>query len=1345
MTLHTHTHKYDLWGMVCVLSVAFGGSLSTEESGKEGVVALGFWAMTSEIPVLTSQWGRQWQLKACIQLKGSSSKAMADHLTGIANEPPTLSVEGKMGSFLRGSVESSFASTLRRWSIHPSLAWGGKESEEEVTLKPGPALHLRPKFPGLPGLLSKAGAVCSSHKYLMKIADSSDAARCKQVEDQINYDHLQKLEWMFHEADIDGGGGLDIDEFRKAMKKIMGNISDEDIDVIFMKVDTNCDGAVDWEEYLNYMLCEYRGKDDMEKSQLFPEFTTTMKPIPVAHAEEIVKIQFFPSQSRMRDRKLRFRQGSSIGGSGGRSTAGRFLTVSRDGILHYWSDSFNLLRTVHLDQRKRRNSLKLWVIDMICLPNINLMAVASTEQDIEFFDIGGNKCDRLFSLVDLDGCATAMDYWTDGYKGVFCVGDVKGNILIFTSVNVTTNGLFNVRAYIGGLARVPVQILMKGKADPYKNFTVSALHEDWCHQIMFIPQLNLVASCTPANNTAMALTSLPIHNVGKTQSAVIVLKKGILCFDYSSEMNILVTGGYDPLIRIWNPYVTSSPITQLKGHTTAVTHIMVNRQKNTMNIRVWDLLDHFCLQSIHGRNASLGNRPISAAYYHVTANFLACATYMVGVFFGTETETETKTQEQPVCCVLYNKNFKQVVSGYFSGMISVWDILTGQKTMEFPTSQGRLVEITAMTFDTAERRLITGLKNGTIKLWNFNSGACLAMLPSVDKNEISCIVYLNNKIFVSGWSRRVTWYLDTKEEEKVIECKHWKLYHSDDILSMDSYSNKLLVTASCNGDIVLWNVNSGQAFCRFNASQSPLILLPKREFLVSSDGSFMNVSPRKIQEEAEKKSSSHSRTKVLSRPASANYPQRSSFVSSSTHKVLQPQPAWYAQGSHKNLLQEEDAVDLGVSSSPRGNVTTWQEEVQTAQVAVEKVLFLNARERDPNTAILLTSAADGYIYAWALGSRGGMMGKFRGAHGISRDTIVSAMSTDGKDLVLFTGDSLGYIKIWDIQNYCRAAQTRETKMVTGDESPPRPENIFCSLIPEYCRIPPRLLPEGMTEMVCDGWVTSLIPPPCLSSWKGHLKNIVSVRYVERFRTILTSSQDGTIKLWLLSGRHIGTFGQALWKLGSPFLGPAEVPEEIRRVGSLHTLKVLNEGRRPHWESTRSIVQTLSLQRREHSMLMDFLHMKTSRTGSAAGKMQELIQKETRMAQFSDDQIETAFRKWEDSGKMKSDILGHAYKQKVPRPLLKQLPDMKDCVANKDQPRIYHCIQYTDLQDVSPPPVPDILKEAQLLQALAEQRAMRRTKRWTALSGFVTKPSVKSFMLRKQALYAKEVSQASGLV
>ncbi|XP_053250694.1 EF-hand calcium-binding domain-containing protein 8 isoform X2 [Podarcis raffonei] len=1228
---------------------------------------------------------------------------------------------------------SSLLSTPRRLSVHPSVSWGGLEFEKDPAtqqLPPAPA----PAPPRLPGLLSKLGPVCSSHRQLMKAAGLYDESRTKQVEDQINYDHLRKLERMFREADIDGGGGLDMEEFRSAMKKIMGDVSDEDIDVIFMKVDTNCDGAVDWEEYLNYMLREYRGKDDMLKNKMLPEFQTTMKPVSVAHSEEIVKIQFFPNQNRgllERARKSR-------------SPSGRFLTVSRDGILQYWSDTFKRLRTVVLDQSKRRHSLKLWVIDMVCLTNINLLAVATTDQDIEFFDIGGNKCDRIFTLVDLEGCATAMDYWTDGRKAIFSVGDVKGNVLIFTSSDVVMNGLFNVRSYIGGMSRVPVHILLKNKAEQYRNFHVPALHGDWCQQIKYIPQLNLVASCTPAEKTAMALTSLPLHNI--------------------------VTGGYEPLVRIWNPYVTSSPITQMKGHSTAVTHIMINGQRNTIvsvskdkNIRVWDLLDHFCLQSIHGRNVPLGNYPISATYYHRPCNYIICATYTLGFFYGVEyVDLDAKTQDQPVCCALYNKNFKQVVSGCYSGVITVWDIMTGQKVMEFSTSSGQPVEITAMTFDTPERRLITALKNGTIKLWNFNNGACLIELPFDDKAEIGCVLYMNQKIFVAGWSKRVTWYLDNKEDEKVIECKHWKSYHSDDISCMDRYGKNLLATASCNGDIVLWSVHSGQAFCRFNASESPLILAPQREFSSDPDIPLLNKSPKKTgcnHRQAMKKCFACSRkatafkTAIPQRPASAKthqvtspIPQRRPASAMPGNRIMRPatsvpgshimkpQAAWEPEGSDKTAAGSH-AHAAPETGSPKAEIPTWQEEVIASRVGVEKILFLNARERDSHTAILLTSCSDGNIYAWTFGGKGGMLGKFRGGHGHAQDTVVCSMNTDDKNLVLFTGDSLGYLKIWDIMNYCTPRGEIDPEPEISDENLPQPsQNAFRDLIPDYCRIPSDFSSSGITEEEHEGWFTSLIPPVCLSSWRGHLKNVGSIKYVERFRAILTSSHDSTIKLWMLSGRHVGTFGQAVWRLELQSMMTAEVPEDIRRTGSLQTLKVLNEGRQPHWESIRNIVQTLSQQRRQQSMLMDFLHVKSSH--DAAGKMQEMMHKETRIIQITDEQIEASYQQWEEFGKLKSDILGSAFKQKFPRPVLKQLPEMKAYVAHKDQPRIYRCIQYTDLQPMFQAYTPDLVTESLQTQAAIEHRATRRAKRWATLKG-VVKPTLKSFLLRKRVMEPKE--------
>ena len=45
------------------------------------------------------------------------------------------------------------------------------------------------------------------------------------------------------------------------------------INLLILQVDTNCDGTVDWDEYLSYMLLEYREKDTMN-------FMTKLKPFP---------------------------------------------------------------------------------------------------------------------------------------------------------------------------------------------------------------------------------------------------------------------------------------------------------------------------------------------------------------------------------------------------------------------------------------------------------------------------------------------------------------------------------------------------------------------------------------------------------------------------------------------------------------------------------------------------------------------------------------------------------------------------------------------------------------------------------------------------------------------------------------------------------------------------------------------------------------------------------------------------------------------------------------------------------------------------------------------------------
>ena len=84
------------------------------------------------------------------------------------------------------------------------------------------------------------------------------------------------------------------------------------------------------------------------------------------------------------------------------------------------------------------------------------------------------------------------------------------------------------------------------------------------------------------------------------------------------------------------------------------------------NVRVWDLRDYSCKQSIPGRIIGLGRFYITAAYFNERLKELVVATNKIGVLQPGNLVTTSKKQKQsqnnlkPVVRVLYNPVFNQV-------------------------------------------------------------------------------------------------------------------------------------------------------------------------------------------------------------------------------------------------------------------------------------------------------------------------------------------------------------------------------------------------------------------------------------------------------------------------------------------------------------------------------------------------------------------------------------------------------------------------------------------------------------------------------------------------------------
>ncbi|XP_041468554.1 WD repeat-containing protein on Y chromosome-like isoform X2 [Lytechinus variegatus] len=1163
-----------------------------------------------------------------------------------------------------------------------------------------------------------------------------------RLEDEMNNDHLQKLQEIFEEADEDGGGGLDIDEFRGAMRKIMGEgmdeVDDKELAIVFMKVDANCDGTVDWDEYLSYMLLEYQERDHM--SNLFKDipFPKPLKNIPSNHRDMIAKIGFYQT--------INLRHGG-IADEGEHN--GRHISVSKEGIINFWNMEMNLIKSVTLEL-PREKTKPMWLTDMICMPNVNMIAISSTEREISFFDVNASKCDKCFQVAGLEHCALTMDYWFDPRnmnKAVLVFGDAGGGVYCIVFQEALGSALFGSQnAKSVGSRRVPFQELLKGLVKGIQVLKFSPLHEDWVRKVKYCCNLNSFVSCATTNDTSIFIGDLD----RKKSGSFFKIRKGILCFDYDKDSNVIVTGGMDRSVRTWNPYVTTKATSVMKGHTSAVVHVVVNTQHGQIisvgkdkGIKVWDMRDQTCLQNINPRNINLGPHAISSICFHAKTGSLILGTNQLALLehkWEVEgDEDEMTSHNRPITHCLYNSLFNQVVSGCHDSVVCVWDLATGTKTIQFSNAHKYMekgveksAEITAMTFDPSGRRLVTGGRNGTVKIWNFNNGACLRELETFDNLEVTGISCPKQRIVTAGWNKRITSYIDSDDDE---DTRQWALKHNEDILSLAcSNTSRSLATSSYDGDIWVWSLETTHPLCKLNAFEGVKPQTGSRMLSVSRETSFHTNGDTSVYSSSSSRlptTRCSSRDKLNGEGVQENGDNiglsddiaKLSVSNDEDEKTklpaIDPQKVGLIQERAANLKEESqtfftESIGPRTKDSRQKNETETREKenaknakgkerrerdqsdrpkressyclgaknkedyVRKHEASVDKLLFLQSRTNDKDTATLMASGSEGWVRAWSIHHKGGLLGQFNAAHKPGESVL--AMATDTENEILITADTLGYVKVWDISEYCigkREMARRERENIKVDYSEREKEYPYLSGNSTLKRLSLRKEMRSRANMKQpppqSNPKDTLLFPPKLNSFRAHLKGITYVDYAEDKHLIITGSIDCSIRLWTVCGRYIGTFGQ---KGGWPKL-PDEIdprslsrvmPRDVQRVASAVTLKVLNGGNNPRWKLAKTIMMVVG-------------------------------RKQIRQDEFEDsnsnsdgvDDIEQAEEKRQSSWGTSS-ILGKSYKPKTRHKMPPILPDIKH---NQSQVMVYSSLPFTNLTPVKDPTVPATLQEIQL--------------------------------------------------
>jgi hypothetical protein len=87
-------------------------------------------------------------------------------------------------------------------------------------------------------------------------------------------------------------------------------------------------------------------------------------------------------------------------------------------------------------------------------------------------------------------------------------------------------------------------------------------------------------------------------------------------------------------------------------------------------------------------------------------------------------------------------------------------------------------------------------------------------------------------------------------------------------------------------------------------------------------------------------------------------------------------------------------------------------------------------------------------------------------------------------------------------------------------------------------------------------------PLLLRYFRAHIKSLTGIQYVDDRKVIVTSSSDFNVRLYTLTGRYIGFFGQDYpWNQQIPTnsnltLIKPSMPRDLRRIASANTIQVV---------------------------------------------------------------------------------------------------------------------------------------------------------------------------------------------
>ncbi|CAK9112051.1 WD repeat-containing protein 64, partial [Durusdinium trenchii] len=518
---------------------------------------------------------------------------------------------------------------------------------------------------------------------------------------EIDLDSLRKLKDLFGKD-----GEMDQDSFVEAFGEILGNnLTSLQLTHLFMKIDANSDGSVDWDEFTNYMFLNNQDSsgaeasqsvDDEASRQYFPasyDIFDLNNGIKTFHKDQVVALTYVEKLNNL-------------------------LSASRDGVVNLWHPTTLLHEGSFHTGDAVQNQLvheggpgmfkKNWLTDVAFLHQSNKLAVSSIDKGVAFYDLlsdSKKKTGRIPLEKFQHAAPLCLGYTHDASRQeeVLLVGDDAGAAHVFRLEE--RNWSFpedeQLSCAVGGVADGDA-LDADGDASPRylgghdssSSSTKRLLlhkHTDHVTQIEYISDLSSLV--TSSLDSTVNVFDLERARLKRTFTQH---EKAVYSFAWCPSAKVIASCGLERHIVLWSPYSRRS-LASLHGHTSSVIKVVLNDDNNQLlslssdnTVKIWDIRNHKCVQTISfasndtQRKAHVGPVPVTCLNYVSKHRSMVAASHKLKIFpLQQSSAASNKTHNRSVVSALYNHNFHQVISVDEKANLAIWNVNDGSSISSF--------------------------------------------------------------------------------------------------------------------------------------------------------------------------------------------------------------------------------------------------------------------------------------------------------------------------------------------------------------------------------------------------------------------------------------------------------------------------------------------------------------------------------------------------------------------------------------------------------------------------------------------------------------------------------------